>query len=765
MKNSLGLCVGLCLIIGSVSSAKATNYSDVIVADNPFAYYRLNEVAVTDTVVDEMGTHHGSFMNSPTVGVSGGLLNEPTNTGVSFERAQTQYVELTTFGNYGSGLTEGFSIEYWLKSNDTFEVGEGVLGTANTPEFTTNLQLTLNYDEALRLYFRDEDWDRYDVYSYPGDRTVDILDNNWHHMVHVYDPLGDLLEERMLIYVDGIKQEVVVIQKAGVPDNTADFNCPMTLGAMNLRNVIRDTLNGSLDEVAFYSRPLTEQEIINHYESSLPTNGDTGCLFFDGVDSYVEIPDSPELSGGPGRSLTVEARFFLAGLPPDWMAIVQKYWNYNNKDWGFHLDHTGTFQFQKETWSMEGCQSGNWQISSSEPLVVNEWAHVAFVFDNVNDVVNLYLNGNLTGSRELVDCDLPDTDAVVSIGASGPFYQSEGDPIKLFYGYFGEVRIWNVARTEGEILGNMLPGNITGIEQGLVAYYDFLQGDDPEILYDRTGNSHNGDISNATWTSDADADGYVAVACGGDDCNDMDSNINPDAQEVCDDGADNDCDGEVDEDLGTTPTACGVGECASTGVLECIGGTWVDSCTAGTPSPETCDGLDNDCDGEVDEGIRGRITTCGVGECEATGVYRCSNGRWVDTCTPEDGSPEVCDGVDNDCNGEVDDGLSTDADGDGHYSLGSCLTPADDCDDLRPAVKPRATEGSLWDPTGHDSLDNDCDGATDRGDPDCALPCGTLPTAGSGTLGQMVLLLIPLAQIFLMKTLRRRKNLPMANST
>ncbi len=233
-----------------------------------------------------------------------------------------------------------------------------------------------------------------------------------------------------------------------------------------------------------------------HYLSDHSPGGDTDCLYFNGTDTYVEIPDTPELSGGPGKSLTVEARFFLAELPPDWMAIVQKYWNYNNKDWGLYMDHTGLVGFQKETWSMEGCQSGNWQIYSSEPLLVNEWTHVAFVFDNDQDVVNLYLNGILTGSRALVDCDLPDTDAVVSIGASGPFYRSAGDPIKLFHGYFSEVRIWNVARTEGEILANMLPGSVTGNKQGLVAFYDFLQGDNPAILYDRTVNPNNGSISN-----------------------------------------------------------------------------------------------------------------------------------------------------------------------------------------------------------------------------------------------------------------------------
>jgi hypothetical protein len=64
---------------------------------------------------------------------------------------------------------------------------------------------------------------------------------------------------------------------------------------------------------------------------------------------------------------------------------------------------------------------------------------------------------------------------------------------------------------------------------------------------------------------------------------------------------DDDCDGTVDDGIASTPTTCGLGACASTGTLECVGGTMVDSCVAGTPVDEICDGVDNDCDGSVDE--------------------------------------------------------------------------------------------------------------------------------------------------------------------
>jgi hypothetical protein len=71
-----------------------------------------------------------------------------------------------------------------------------------------------------------------------------------------------------------------------------------------------------------------------------------------------------------------------------------------------------------------------------------------------------------------------------------------------------------------------------------------------------------------------------------------------------------DCDGEVDEDLGTA--SVGVGECEAT-VDNCVDPAAA-ACEPGLPSDEVCDGLDNDWDGEVDEDLG----TAGAGECEAT---------------------------------------------------------------------------------------------------------------------------------------------------
>ncbi|MEA3430917.1 MAG: putative metal-binding motif-containing protein [Nanoarchaeota archaeon] len=105
--------------------------------------------------------------------------------------------------------------------------------------------------------------------------------------------------------------------------------------------------------------------------------------------------------------------------------------------------------------------------------------------------------------------------------------------------------------------------------------------------------------------TDNDGDGYNSggIGCGAVDCNDNDATIHPGALEICD-GIDNDCnpetfDGSV-ESWYNQPTFCGVGECAESGLYTCQNGQQYDTCIPGTPVPESCDGLDNDCNGIVD---------------------------------------------------------------------------------------------------------------------------------------------------------------------
>ena len=177
----------------------------------------------------------------------------------------------------------------------------------------------------------------------------------------------------------------------------------------------------------------------------------------------------------------------------------------------------------------------------------------------------------------------------------------------------------------------------------------------------------------------------------------------------------------------------GVAEKACPGGQLCLDGGGVHCGVPCEPYPELCNGIDDDCDGATDEDVWNPCAGCGEPGVEVcNGVDDDCDGE-VDEGVANpcggcgDGGVEVCNGLDDDCDGQVDEGVANACGGCGEPPPEACNGLDDDCDGAIDEDLHCGSGGCLPFPEACDGLDNDCDGATDEG-----FDVGEVCTAGDG---------------------------------
>ena len=348
--------------------------------------------------------------------------------------------------------------------------------------------------------------------------NTDLRDGYWHHVAVTYN--GNLA----CAYVDGVKENEssFVASTANNSDNLGNEN--LKFGHVNHNQSPAEFFTGNISHISIHNIALGEDDIMGlaqgaSYYSGLvgkwdfnegegwtltdvsgnnnhgdiigadwsddvpamdpPPFEENHSLSFDGADDYVEISTSGFPSGN--SPITVEGWFKRTSFSdsPEYMMSYGSF--------GGSLFGIGIFYSNNMLVTFDG---SDYDAISSTEFSLNTWHHVAGVHLG-NGYVEIYFDGVQVFST---DVNTPNIDLANGKIGSDILGNQNWD------GSLDELRVWDLALSEDQIQHNMNT-QLSGMEEGLVAYWNFNQGEGT-VLTDLSGNGNHGTINGAEWSDD-----------------------------------------------------------------------------------------------------------------------------------------------------------------------------------------------------------------------------------------------------------------------
>ncbi|WP_425389928.1 LamG-like jellyroll fold domain-containing protein [Ekhidna sp.] len=384
----------------------------------------------------------------------------------TFDCTETGFHDVNITATYGSGLTHTSSM--------SINVYDSTSPAINAQNITVQLDQTTGVAEATTAMIDNGTEDNcsssLDLSLSQTVFTCSDLGENT-IMFFAEDEHGNVSSTEVTITVNSIIEDETVT--AAQTDFCVDGSTGTTISIASsvsgidyyLRNsednsIVDGPVTGTGASLDFSTGNLSETTTFNVYgELNSTESVDSKGLAvgsFTGTSSYVEIPNSESLR--LDENWTIEA-WVKPMEGNQFYSIVETY----NASGGYILRTTTSGFFQ----AFAMFSSGSFHtVTSSTPLVDQQWNHVAASFNETTNELKIYINGVLDATNANATIDQRGSTHTIKLGA-------RGDDNQINQGiYQDEVRIWNVERSAQQI-SDAKDISLSGSESGLVAYFDF----------------------------------------------------------------------------------------------------------------------------------------------------------------------------------------------------------------------------------------------------------------------------------------------------